>query len=99
MSDMRLLTPIVACCAVKLLLVGALFAPAGLLSGNVLLGTAGLALAVLLVALAVRSRKRCDGTCRVPALSPGAPAHRHDTPTMKQYEYDNQSQRDNKEFA
>jgi hypothetical protein len=67
-KDLRLLAPILACCGVKLLLVGALFAPAGLLSGNVLLGIASLTVAVLLVALAVRSRKRCDGTCHAPAV-------------------------------
>jgi hypothetical protein len=66
-KDLRLLAPILACCGVKLLLVGALFAPAGLLSGDVLLGIAGLAVAVLLVTLAVRSRRRCDGSCHAPA--------------------------------
>jgi predicted lipid-binding transport protein (Tim44 family) len=69
-SDMRLLAPIVACCGVKLLLFGALFAPAGLLSGNVLLGVGGLAVGVLLVALAVRSRQRCDGSCHAPPRAP-----------------------------
>jgi galactitol-specific phosphotransferase system IIC component len=77
-KDLRLLAPLLACCGVKLLLVGALFAPAGLLSGNVLLGIAGLAVAVLLVALAVRSRRRCDGSCHAPTVGAGGSAHRHD---------------------
>jgi hypothetical protein len=51
--------------------------------------------AVLLVALAVRSRKRCDGSCHVPALSTGGPAHRHETPTTAQY--DKHPKLDNKE--
>jgi hypothetical protein len=80
-TDLRLLAPILACCGVKLLLVGALFAPAGLLSGNVLLGIAGLAVAVLLVALAVRSRRRRDDSCHAPAMSASGPAHRHDAPS------------------
>jgi hypothetical protein len=87
-SDMRLLAPIVACCGVKLLLFGALFTPAGLLSGNVLLGIGGLAVGVLLVARAVRSRKRCDGSCHAPALSASAPAHRHPMPSTTQYDND-----------
>jgi hypothetical protein len=77
-TDVRLL--VVACCGVKLLLFGALLAPAGLLSGNVLLGVGGLAVAVLLAALALRSRRRCDGSCQTPAMSDGRPAHRHGAP-------------------
>jgi hypothetical protein len=95
-SDMRLLAPIVACCGVKLLLFGALFAPAGLLSGNVLLGVGGLAVGVLLVALAVSSRKRCDGSCHAPAVSAGARSHRHHTPGTDQY--DKHPKRDNEEL-
>jgi hypothetical protein len=77
-TDLRLLAPILACCVAKLLLGGALFAPAGLLSGNVLLGIAGLAVAVLLVALAVPGPRRCDGSCHAPAMSASGAAHRHD---------------------
>jgi hypothetical protein len=66
-NDVRPTAPIAACCGVKLLLFGALFAPAGLLSGNVLVGIGGLAVAVLLVALAVRSRSG--------ATAPATPPH------------------------
>jgi hypothetical protein len=95
-TDVRFLAPIIACCGVKLLLFGALFAPAGLLSGNVLLGVGGLVVAVLLVALAVRSRKRCDGSCHAPASSAGGPAHRHPTSSTRQY--DNHPKLDNEEL-
>ncbi len=78
MKDLRLLAPLLACCGVKLLVVGALFAPAGLLSGSVLLGIAGLAVAVLLVTLAVRSRRRCDGSCHAPTVGASGSPHRHD---------------------
>jgi hypothetical protein len=95
-SDMRLLAPIVACCGVKLLLFGALFAPAGLLSGNVLLGAGGVAVAVLLVALAVRSRTRCDGSCHTPALRAGGAAHRQHTSSTDRH--NNRPKLDNEEL-
>jgi hypothetical protein len=95
-NDVRLLAPILACCGFKLLLFGALFAPAGLLSGNVLVSIGGLAVAVLLVALAVRSRKRCDGSCHVPALSAGGAAHRHHTSSTDRH--NNRPKLDNEEL-
>jgi hypothetical protein len=61
-------------------------AAAGLLSGNVPLVTANLAVALLLVALAVRSRRRCDGSCHAPALLASGPPHRHDAPSTAQCE-------------
>ena len=60
------LAAILACCGVKLLVVGALLAPAGFLTSNLALGLVGLAVAVTLLALAVRSRRICSGACHVP---------------------------------
>lgn len=53
-------------CGAKLLLLAALLAPAGFLAGDVWFAIAGLVLASLLVAWAVRRRHRCDGSCHVP---------------------------------
>jgi MYXO-CTERM domain-containing protein len=59
------LSAILACCGVKLVVLAALLAPAGFLTGEVGFAVAGLVLAGLLVAWAVRRRHRCDGTCHV----------------------------------
>jgi membrane-bound ClpP family serine protease len=60
------LAAILACCGVKLLLLGAVLVPAGFLTSNVIIGLAGVAVAALLLAFAVRSRRRCRGACHVP---------------------------------
>jgi hypothetical protein len=60
------LAAILACCGVKLVVLAALLAPAGLLTGELGLAVAGLVLAGLLLAWAVRRQHRCDGTCHIP---------------------------------
>jgi hypothetical protein len=60
------LAAILACCGVKLLIIGAVLAPAGFLTSNVALGLVGLVVSVVLVALAVRRRRSCSGACHVP---------------------------------
>jgi hypothetical protein len=60
------LAAILACCGVKLVVLAALLIPAGFLTENTLIGLGVLAVAILLVVLAVRGRRRCDGTCHLP---------------------------------
>jgi hypothetical protein len=69
------LAAIFACCGVKLVVLAALLAPAGFLTGEVGLAVAGLVLAGLLLGWAVRRRHRCDGTCHVPESRQHKPAH------------------------
>jgi hypothetical protein len=69
------LAAILACCGVKLLLVGAVLAPAGFLTSNLVFGALSLIAAAILVGLAVRSRRTCSGTCHVPPVQPAASDH------------------------
>jgi hypothetical protein len=60
------LAAILACCGVKLVVLAALLAPAGFLTGEIGFAIGGLVLAGVLIVWAVRRRHRCDGTCHVP---------------------------------
>jgi hypothetical protein len=60
------LAAILACCGVKLVVLAAVLAPAGFLTGEIGFAIGGLFLAGLLLAWAVRRRHGCDGTCHVP---------------------------------
>ncbi len=68
MKQLGPLVAILACCGVKLLVVGALLIPAGFLTSNLALGLLGLVAAGILVGFAVRSRRSCIGACHVPAV-------------------------------
>jgi hypothetical protein len=59
------LTAVLACCGVKLVVLAALLAPSGFLTGEVGWALAGVIAAGLLLLWAVRRRRGCDGTCHV----------------------------------
>jgi hypothetical protein len=66
MKQLGLLGAVLACCGVKLLVLAAVVAPTGFLTDNWVVGVAGLVVATVLLAFAVRRRHRCDGVCHVP---------------------------------
>ena len=74
MTRLGPLVAILACCGVKLLLVGAVLAPAGFLTSNLVLGLLGLIATAVLVALAARSRSTCSGGCHAPTAGAVGPA-------------------------
>jgi hypothetical protein len=50
---------------VKLVVLAALLIPPGFLTENTLIGLGALTVAILLIVIAVRRRRRCDGTCHL----------------------------------
>jgi hypothetical protein len=66
MRRLGTLAAILACCGVKLVVLAALLIPAGFLTRNLLVALGALVVAGLLVVVAVRRRRRCDGACHVP---------------------------------
>lgn len=51
----------------KLVLLAAVLIPAGFLTRNLLVGFGALVVAIVLVVVGVRRRRRCDGACHLPS--------------------------------